>query len=103
MGNDTALSIPQAVDAGLGELGRNGLLITPDRGPCVRICKVFADMPLAPDRPVRFGVSEFCRSCARCADACQARSRGNQQKDAILPRSEAWRLFCCGCVGFILG
>jgi len=29
-GNDTALSIPLAIDAGLGELGRNGLLITPD-------------------------------------------------------------------------
>ena len=27
-GNDTALSIPNAVEAGLGELGRHGLLIT---------------------------------------------------------------------------
>jgi len=74
MGNDTALSIPLAVEAGLGELGRNGLLLTPapDRGPCVRICKVFTDMPLAVDSPISFGVSEFCRSCARCADACEA-------------------------------
>ena len=28
-GNDTALSIPLAIDAGLGQLGKNGLLITP--------------------------------------------------------------------------
>jgi len=31
-GNDTALSIPLAIDAGLGALGRNGLLVTPEYG-----------------------------------------------------------------------
>ncbi|MHA1328609.1 MAG: reductive dehalogenase domain-containing protein [Promethearchaeota archaeon] len=50
-GNDTALSIPLAIDAGLGALGRNGLLITPKYGPRVRICKVFTDLPLIPDEP----------------------------------------------------
>ena len=32
MGNDHSLSVPMAVDAGLGELGRNGILITPKYG-----------------------------------------------------------------------
>lgn len=72
MGNDTGLSIPLAVDAGLGELGRLGLLITPDFGPCVRLCKVITDMPLVPDRPIRFGVTEFCRKCNNCVEACKA-------------------------------
>jgi len=40
-GNDTALSIPLAIDAGLGELGRSGLLITLQYGPRVRLCKIF--------------------------------------------------------------
>jgi epoxyqueuosine reductase len=71
MGNDTALSIPLAIDAGLGELGRNGLLITPAYGPCVRLCKVFTDLPLAPDRPIAFGVSAACRQCRACAEACE--------------------------------
>jgi ferredoxin len=71
MGNDTALSIPLAIDAGLGELGRNGLLVTPAHGPCVRLCKVFTDLPLAPDRPAPLGVSDTCRSCRRCAEACE--------------------------------
>lgn len=72
MGNDTALSIPLAVDAGLGELGRNGLLVTSRYGPCVRLCKVFTDLPLAPDEPVAFGVQQVCRDCNRCAEACEA-------------------------------
>jgi hypothetical protein len=71
MGNETALSIPLAIDAGLGELGRNGLLVTPEFGSCVRLCKVFTDLPLAPDSPVASGVGETCRRCRKCADACE--------------------------------
>jgi len=71
MGNDTALSIPLAIDAGLGQLGRNGLLITPEYGPCVRLCKLFTDLPLAPDAPIDFGLTETCRACSKCADACE--------------------------------
>ena len=69
-GNDTACSIPIAIDAGLGELGRNGLLITPDFGPRVRLAKVFTDLPLVPDRPIEFGVWDFCMRCQKCAENC---------------------------------
>ena len=71
MGNDTALSIPLAIDAGLGELGRNGLLVTPTHGPCVRLCKVFTDLPLRPDGPAPFGLRDTCVGCRRCAEACE--------------------------------
>ncbi len=70
-GNDTALSIPLAIDAGLGELGRNGLLITPEYGSRVRICKVITDLPLAPDKPIEFGVKEFCKTCKSCSRHCE--------------------------------
>jgi reductive dehalogenase len=73
-GNDTALSIPIAIEAGLGELGRNGLLITERYGPRVRLCKVFTDLPLAPDGPYFFGVEEFCRVCMKCAEDCPSRA-----------------------------
>jgi len=69
-GNCTALSIPVAIDAGLGEMGRNGLLITPKYGPRVRLAKVITNMPLLPDRPIEFGVTEFCEVCGKCADLC---------------------------------
>ncbi len=71
-GNDTAQSIPLAIDAGLGELGRNGLLISPEYGPRQRICKVFTDLPLEPDQPIDFGMRSFCETCHACASACPA-------------------------------
>ncbi len=69
--NDTSLAIPYAIQAGLGEYGRNGLLITKDFGPRVRIGRIHTDLPLVHDRPIRFGVREFCdTTCRRCAQAC---------------------------------
>ncbi len=70
MGNDTALSIPIAIDAGLGELARSGLLITREFGPRIRLCKVFTDLPLVTDAPIEFGVWDFCRQCQKCAHFC---------------------------------
>jgi reductive dehalogenase len=73
-GNDTACSIPVAIDAGLGEIARNGLLITPTYGPRVRLAKVITDLPLVPDRPIAFGVREFCLICEKCAKKCPSKS-----------------------------
>lgn len=73
-GNDTACSIPIAIDAGLGELARNGLLITPEFGPRVRLCKVFTDLPLVPDKPIEFGVWDFCHRCQKCAEVCSSQA-----------------------------
>jgi reductive dehalogenase len=63
-----------AMQAGLGELGRNGLLITPQFGPRVRISKVMTDLPLTPDAPVEFGVTEFCNACKKCAEMCPSQA-----------------------------
>ncbi len=68
--NDTALSIPLAIQAGLGEYGRHGLLITREFGPRVRIAKIFTDMPLVADKPASFGVRQFCEVCGKCARSC---------------------------------
>jgi epoxyqueuosine reductase len=79
-GNDTALSIPIAVEAGLGELGRNGLLITDEFGPRVRLCKVFTNLSLIPDQPRFLGVDDFCRTCMTCANDCPSRAISFEEK-----------------------
>lgn len=64
-----------ARDAGLGEIGRMGLLMTPKAGPRVRIAVVTTDWPLLADRPARDGtVVDFCRACRKCADACPSKA-----------------------------
>jgi len=69
-GNDSAQSIPLAIDAGLGELGRNGLMLSPEFGPRQRFCKVLTDLPLQTDKPIDFGLQTFCETCHACAAAC---------------------------------
>jgi len=83
MGNDTALSIPLAIDAGLGQLGRNGLLVTPEYGPCVRLCKIFTDLPLEPDRPIDFGLTEFCKECHKCVDVCKGEAISSEAEPSF--------------------
>ena len=56
--NDTALAVPYAIQAGLGEYGKHGLVITPEFGTSVRFGKIFTDAPLAHDRPISFGVRD---------------------------------------------
>jgi reductive dehalogenase len=72
--NDVVLSVPLAMLAGLGDLGRHGLLITPRFGPRVRLSVVLTDLPLVVDSPIDFGVAEFCEVCHKCAERCPSRS-----------------------------
>ncbi len=60
-----------ARDAGLGEIGRMGLLMTPRMGPRVRIAVVTTDLELVPDldKPDA-SVVDFCIQCGKCADNC---------------------------------
>jgi len=76
-GNDVGLSVPLAIDAGLGGYGRHGLLITKKYGPRVRLAKVLTDMPLEPDQPdTKFAQSviRFCEVCEKCAVHCPSQS-----------------------------
>ena len=69
-----AVLVPLAVDAGLGETGRLGYLMTKNLGPRVRLGAVTTDLPLIPDKPVDIGVEDFCRICKKCAYCCPSNS-----------------------------
>ncbi len=68
--NELGINIAFAVDAGLGEMGRMGLLMTREFGPRCRIGKVFTDLPMEVDKPVDIGVQDFCEKCERCSVHC---------------------------------
>jgi len=69
-----ALLVPLAVDAGLGEVGRLGYLMTKEFGPRVRLGAVTTNLPLVPDKPVDLGVEDFCNICQKCALSCPSQS-----------------------------
>ncbi|MCY4066022.1 MAG: reductive dehalogenase [Rhodospirillaceae bacterium] len=79
--NDTAQCIPYAIQAGLGEYGRHGLVITPEFGPRLRFGKIFTDLPLVHDKPRKFGVKEFCDLCRKCSDACPPKAIPDGEPD----------------------
>jgi epoxyqueuosine reductase len=62
-----------AARAGLGFVGKNGLLIVPGQGSFVLLGEVVTTLELPPGTPI----AERCGSCTRCLDACptQAFSR----------------------------
>ncbi len=72
--NDTALVIPYAIKAGLGEYARNQMVITPEFGPRLRFSKIFTNLPLTHDIPEPKGVRAFCDICTKCADACPVKA-----------------------------
>ena len=72
--NCVGINVPIAIQAGLGEDGRHGMLVTPEFGSNVRTAKVFTNMPMIKDKPMSFGLKEFCNSCAKCANICPAQS-----------------------------
>jgi reductive dehalogenase len=64
-----------ARDAGLGELGRMGLLMTPKLGPRVRISVVTTNLPLITDHPLdEYSMIDFCKKCKKCADVCPSKA-----------------------------
>ncbi len=91
------LLTPAAVDAGLGELGRFGYLITKELGPRVRIFAVTTDLPMVCDQPVDIGVEDFCRFCKKVRILLplrfhsRRRTTGSQRKPAM--EAECGNLF----------
>jgi epoxyqueuosine reductase len=59
-----------AARAGLGFVGKNGLVITPGMGSYVMLGEVVTNLELVPDTPM----AERCGSCTRCLDACPTKA-----------------------------
>jgi epoxyqueuosine reductase len=70
--------------SGLGWIGKNCLLITPDMGPRVRWASLLTDAPLTPTgQPIE----QRCGDCRECADICPVRAFTGESFRAEEPRS----------------
>lgn len=66
-----------AVRAGLGWIGRNNLLVSPQFGSRQRLITVLTDMPLRVDDPLRWG----CGDCRACISSCPSQSIKEKPED----------------------
>ena len=64
------INIHFAVEAGLGQLGLNGQLLTPLAGSRLRMMTINTDAPLPFGAPVDYGVTGLCEQCGVCARNC---------------------------------
>lgn len=74
---------PLAVLAGLGEVGRNNILISKRYGSRVRIGAVTLDCPVTYDSPISLGVEHFCGLCGKCSDNCPPAALSSGEPEEI--------------------
>jgi reductive dehalogenase len=86
-----------AKDAGLGEIGRMGLLMTTKLGPRVRLGVVTTDIPLNIDKPIiDQSVIDFCTKCKKCAVCCPS-SAIQKDKRAEIDGILRWQINSEAC------
>jgi len=86
-----------ARDAGLGEIGRMGVLMTPQLGPRVRLGVVTTSLELPIDERRPEGtVIDFCARCSKCADICPS-SAIPFDGQATLDGVKRWRIDSEAC------
>jgi len=96
-GNYRVVAPLVALDAGLGEIGRMGILMTPRLGPRVRLGVVTTSLPLLPDSPGDApSVLDFCAYCRKCAENCPSNSIPFGDREEI-DGSRRWRIDADSC------
>jgi epoxyqueuosine reductase QueG len=78
--------------AGLGWIGKNCLLITPEMGPRVRWATLLTDAPLATTGQA---TEQHCGECRECADICPVRAISGQPFHEEEPRSARFEAKKC--------
>lgn len=95
LGHNLSAPIPHktvATRAGLGWIGKNALLITPQYGPRVRLASVLTQAPVPITLPV---IAGRCGRCARCVSACPAHALEGATWRAGLPREAMVDIWAC--------
>ena len=96
----TGILPPLAVDAGLGEVGRLGYLMTKEFGPRIRLSAVTTNLRLIPDKPVDIGVKDFCKFCKKCAVCCPSQSIPLDGEPKEFNGTLKWKLNDETCFGY---
>lgn len=81
-----------ATSAGIGWIGKNGLLISPEYGPRLSLATVLTDAPLKTGNPIEFSM---CRECSLCMDFCPSRAITGEEWSRFDPYVELLKIDRC--------
>ncbi len=103
--DNTGPYIPMFVEAGLGQLGANGQLLSPHFGSRARLMVITTDASVSYDKPVDYGIHAFCNICQVCANRCPGRAiirdkiwwRGAEKNKLIFKRCRPVMARYLGC------
>jgi reductive dehalogenase len=94
---------PIILMAGLGELSRIGdSVLHPFLGPRFKGAVVTTDLPLLPDKPIDFGLQDFCSKCKKCARECPSGAISDGSKE-MFNGYEKWPMDKKKCTGMRVG
>jgi reductive dehalogenase len=94
---------PVLLWAGLGELSRMGdTVLHPFLGPRFKAAVVTTDLPMKPDKPIDFGLQEFCSTCKKCARECPSGAISHGEK-IMFNGYEKWPLDIRKCTTMRVG
>ena len=89
--------------AGLGEMCRIGdIVLNPFLGPRFKASVVTTDLPLTVDKPVDFGLQDFCTKCGKCARECPAQAISKGDK-TLQNGYEKWQIDIEKCTAMRVG
>jgi ferredoxin len=81
VGTYSTLITPLIIEAGLGEGSRLGIAINPFVGAAFKAAAVLTDLPLEPDKPIDFGLQDYCRNCKICAEQCFMHAVSDRERE----------------------
>lgn len=70
---DVGRAVGFGVLSGMAEYSRAGIMVSPQYGANIRtVILTITDLPLAESNPIDAGITNFCRTCKKCAEKCPA-------------------------------
>jgi ferredoxin len=90
---------PLAQKAGMGFIGQNGLLITPESGPGQKISAIFVSIANLPvkDGNEHVWIPDYCAKCGKCIKACPEKALIEKETCCGGREIEFIQKLCIGC------
>lgn len=94
------IQTPLVLLAGLGEVSRIGeTILNPFLGPRLKTGILTTDFPMELDRPIDFGLQNFCGSCNKCARECPSGAISAGKK-VMFNGYEIWKADTAKCTQY---